>query len=188
MAVAFQHLVDSLQSEICSQLHQTVINILHIVVVVDVEGVLHYNPACVNVVVEEESGDSCLNLTIDDCPVYRCCATILRQQGCMNIECAETRHRPYHLRKHAERHYHLEVGIIGTQGFNKLRVFHPDGLQNRDVLAHRILLYKRRLERVLMTAHGFVGLGHHGNDVIASLHEFAQRTDGKLRSTHEHYT
>ena len=47
-------------------------------------------------------------------------------------------------------------------------------------------LYGRRLEAVLMAAHGFVGLRDHGHDLIAILYQSTKGSHGKLRRSHEY--
>ena len=112
MSVALHDALESLYADIGTEVHQSVIHVLHVVIVVDVEWQLHYNLSCVDVVVEEEGGYSCASLAVDHSPVDRCCTAILRQKGCMHIKRTVFWHIPHHLGQHAEGHYHLKVGIV----------------------------------------------------------------------------
>ena len=58
---------------------------------------LEDDAACVDLVTQEESGGTSLGFAIDHCPVDRGCTSVLRQEGCMEIEGAKARHCPNHL-------------------------------------------------------------------------------------------
>ena len=104
----------------------------------------------------------------------------------MHIEGAILRHRPYHLRQHAEGYYYLQIGLIAAQLLHKLRVFHLHRLQHWQALRKRILLYLRWLQRVLMSAHRLIGLGNHSHHVISALYQALEGFHRKLRGSHEY--
>ena len=112
-------------------------------------------------------------------------ATILGQQGGMDIERAETGHGPHHFGQHAESHDHLQVGLIGTKLLQKIGVFHLHRLQHRYMVLQGILLDLRGLQRVLVSAHWFVGLCNNGHHMISSLNKGIECADGKLGSAHK---
>ena len=92
VSVCGNDLLESLYGNVCAESHQSVIDIFHIVIVGNVESLLHDYSACVNVMIEEECCYASLLLAVYYCPVYRSCTTILRKQSCVNIESAEARH------------------------------------------------------------------------------------------------
>ena len=168
-----------------TEVHQSVVDILHIGIVGNSERLLHDDASGVDVVIEEEGGDTSLRLAIDDSPVDRRCATILRQQGGMHIERAETGHGPHHLGQHAESHHHLKVGTEATQLLHELGVFHLDRLQHGQALLQGILLDRRRLQRVLMASYGFVGLSNHSHHIISAFYEALEGFHRKLGCSHK---
>ena len=136
--------------------------------------------------VEEERGDTCLRLSVDDGPVDGCCPTVLWQQGGMDIEGAETGHSPHYFGQHAEGYNHLQISLIATQFLNKIRVFHLHWLEHGDVVCQGVFLHLRGLEGVLMTTYGFVGLGDHSNDLIVVFHQCFQGANRELGGAHEY--
>ena len=187
MSSTFQYLVDGLNGYLCAEHHQPVVDILHVVEVFDFKGFLHDDAPRIDVVVKEERGDACLSLAVDDRPVDGSRTTILRQQGRMHIESAETGHGPNHLGQHAESHHHLQVSLVSTQLLHKFRVLHLYRLKHGQSHRQRILLHLRGLQHILMTAHGLVGLGNHSHHVITAFHQTFQGSNRKLGRSHEHY-
>ena len=112
-------------------MHQPVVNILHICRLRNRKTFLQDDATGINIVVEEEGGNTRLLLAINHCPVDRRRTAILRKEGCMHIKCTIFRHRPNHLRQHAESNYHLQVSLIRTQLLHKVRVLHLYRLQHR---------------------------------------------------------
>ena len=186
MAVGGDDAFQRLQADIGTEAHQSVVDILHIGSIGNVEGQLHDNTPCIDVMVQEKSGDACASLTIDDCPIDGSSATILRQQCRMHVERAVSRHGPHHLGQHSESHHHLQVGLISTQLLHKLRVFHLLWLQHGQAMLHGILLDGRRLQHRAMPPHWLVGLSHHCHHVISILHHCPKRLHRKLRRSHKH--
>ena len=103
----------------------------------------------------------------------------------MNIEGTKARHIPYHLRQHAESHYHLQVSLIRAKLLYKLRVLHLHWLQYRQTVLYSILLQLRRLQRILMSAHRLVWLSNHSHYIITALYQALEGFHRKLRGSHE---
>ena len=61
--------IERLQTDVGTQLHETVIDILHVSIVRNGERLLQDDASCVDVVVEEERRDTRQTLTIDNGPV-----------------------------------------------------------------------------------------------------------------------
>ena len=167
-------------------MHQTVVDVFHISRIRDIEGLLHDHTTCINVLVEEESGDTRLLLAIDDCPVDGGSTTILWQQGRMNVEGAVFGHIPDHLGQHPEGDHHLEIGLIATQLLDERRILHLLGLQHRELVLQCIFLHFRGLCLRLMTSHGLVRLCHNSHHVVLVLYQRLQRLYRKLRRSHKH--
>ena len=186
MTAALDDAVDGLDGHVGAESHQSVIDILHVGIVGDVERPLHDDAARVDVVVEEEGGDTCLTLAIDDCPVDGRGSAILRQQGGVDVERAETGHGPHHFGQHTESHHHLQVGVVGAQLADKRRVLHLFGLQHGQTVLQRVFLYFRWLQYTAMASHGLIGLGDNGHHIVSALYEPLQGADGKFGRTHEY--
>ena len=105
----------------------------------------------------------------------------------MDVERAQLWHVPHHLWQHAEGHYHLQVGIVGTQLGNKVGILHLLRLQNGQTLALGIHLDSGGLQHRAVPPHGLVWLGHHSHHVVAVVNECFQRGHGKLGRAHEDY-
>ena len=103
----------------------------------------------------------------------------------MHVERAKAGHRPHHLGQHAERHNHLQIGVIALELGQEVGVFHLHGLQHGQVVGLGILLHLAGLQMVLVTTYGFVGLRNHSHHVIAAFHQAAQSAHSKLGGTHE---
>ena len=93
---------------------RAVVHIAHIVGRKDFDTFLCDDVAGVYFMLEEESRDPGLRVSVDDSPVDRGCATVAREQRSVEIECAEARHSPYHFRKHAEGDDDKQVGVERT--------------------------------------------------------------------------
>ena len=166
-------------------MHQPIVNILHICRLRNRKTFLQDDATGINIVVEEEGGNTRLLLAINHCPVDRRRTAILRKEGCMYIKCTIFRHRPNHLWQHAESNYHLQVSLIRAQLLYKLRVLHLYRLQNWQTLGKSILLHLRRLQRILVSAHRFIGLGNHSHHIITTLYQALEGFHRKLRCSHE---
>ena len=120
-------------------MHQSVIDILYVCIIGDVEGQLHDDATGVNIVVEKEGCDTRLGLTVNHCPIDGSRTTVLGQQGGMDIERAILRHRPYHLGQHTEGNHHLKICLVGAQGLQEGRVFHLLRLKHRQTMFQTVL-------------------------------------------------
>ena len=140
VAVGGEDEVDGVGAELGAELHESVVDILYVGIVGDGELALGDDATGVDVVVEEEGGDAGEGLAVDDCPVDWRCATIVGEQGCMDVECAEARHCPHHFGEHAERYDDLEVGIVAAQLLEEVLVLHLQGLQHWQTVGKGVLL------------------------------------------------
>ena len=123
---AFQRL----QTDLRTQVHQSVVDVFHIGAVRNVEGLLHDDAPRIDVLVEEEGRHTRLCLTVDDRPVDRGRTAILGQEGRMYVEGAVFRHIPHHLWKHSESDNHLQISLIAAQFLYKVRILHLLRLQD----------------------------------------------------------
>ena len=114
VAVGREEEVDGVGAELGAELHESVVDVLYVGIVGDGELALGDDATGVDVVVEEEGGDAGEGLAVDYRPVDGCCATIVGEQGSMDVECAEARHSPHHLGEHTEGDDDLEVGIVAA--------------------------------------------------------------------------
>ena len=124
MAVGIDDALQGVDTYLRTKVHKSVIHILHVIIVEDVEGLLHNHATGIDVMVEEECGDSRACLAVDYRPVDGSGTAVLWQQGGMHVECAVFGHCPHHLGQHTECHYHLQVGIKGAQLFHECLVLH----------------------------------------------------------------
>ena len=121
-------------------------------------------------------------VSVDHCPVYRGGASVLRQQGGVEIECAQTWHSPYRFRKHSEGDHYEKVRIPALEGFEEFRIFEGYRLEDRDVVACGIFLY-RALMYLESAAAGLVRNGYDPDYVVSVTYQGIERCDGKFRST-----
>ena len=142
---------------------------------------------CINLVLKEEGGYASLLVTVYYCPVNGSGTAILGQQRTVQVKGAQTRHAPYNLGEHAERHHNLQVGIQGRELINESGILKLFGLQDRYPLLYRIFLYGAALEHAAMTAHGFIGHGNHTYYIIVLLNKPLQCKLGKLGGSHKYY-
>ena len=186
IAVTFQQQVDSLQCRLCTEHHETVVDIFHISIVGHGKRLLHDDTPRIDVMVEEERCNARLRLAVDDRPVDRCCTTVLWQESGMHIERSEPGHGPYHLGQHAESHHHLQVCPVGAKLLHELRIFHLDRLKHGQVLRQGILLNRRCLQCVLMSSYRFVGLRYHSHHIISTFYKALEGFYRKLRCSHKY--
>ena len=146
-------------------------DVFGVVRVGDVDGNAAYDSASVDVVVQEESGDAGLRFAVDDGPVDGSRPTILRQQGCMEVESAVWRHVPDHFREHPKGNDNLQVGIPSPQCLQKFLIAKPLRLQHGQPLLQGILFHSRCCKRSLMAAYGFIGHGDHSDHVVAAFYQ-----------------
>ena len=187
VAVGREDEVDGVGAELGAELHECVVDVLYVGIVGDGELALGDDATGVDVVVEEEGGDAGEGLAVDDSPVDWCCATIVGEQGCMDVECAEARHCPHYFGEHAERDNDMEVGIVAAQLLEEVLVLHLQGLQHGQTVGKGVLLDGRGAQHGGVATDGFVGLRHDSHYVIAVLYKSLERANGKLGCSHEHY-
>ena len=166
-------------------MHEAVVDVAHGVGVGNGSGHAVDDAACVYFVVEEEGGNASFCLAVDDGPVDGGSTAVLRQQGGVEVEGAHGGHGPDDLGQHAEGNDDLEVGMVAAQLLQKGFVLQAFGLQDGEAHREGILLDGRGLQGVVVAAHGFVGHGDHGDDVIVVLNEFLKGLHGELGSAHE---
>ena len=124
-----------------AQQHQAVMHRLYIVGAGDWHPALLDDVARVNLVLQEESGHTRLSITVHHRPVDGRGTTILGQQRSVQVEGAQRRHGPHHLRQHSEGYHDVQVGPDGAQLVHKLLVLEVHGLQQGQTLCHGILLH-----------------------------------------------
>ena len=185
-AVALENKVNGFHGYVGTELHQAVIDVFCIGVFGDGEALLKDNAPRVDVLVEEECGDSRFGFAVDDGPVDGGRTAILRQQCGVDVERAHTWHAPDYFGKHAEGHHNLQVGLIGSQLLCEVGVFHFYGLKHGNIVLQCISFHRRGLQIVLMTSDGLVGLGHHGHHIVSAFNQSFQCAYGKLGGSHEY--
>ena len=131
---------DGLHHKACAHIHEPVVDITCGVGVLDAAFLTENDASGVNVMVDHERGDSCHPLPVDDCPVDRGCAAVLRQQGGVEVEGAELGHRPYLLGKHPESHDDEQVRFPGTQRLQEFWILQLHRLQDGDAVLDGELL------------------------------------------------
>ena len=83
--------------------------------------------------------------SVDDRPLDRCCPSVLRQKGSMDIDTAKARHFQYFFGQDLpESRYHKQIRIILLQLCYRFRPFDSLRLQNRDLMLHGAYLDRRR--------------------------------------------
>lgn len=132
---------------------------------------LQYDSSSINVLIKEEGGNSSFRFSVYNSPVDRCSPAILWQQSGVNVKRSHTWHCPNYFGKHTESHHNLQIGLIRCQSLYKVRVFHFYGLKYRNTVLYCILFHRRRLQMVLMSSNGFVGLGHYGYNIVSSFNK-----------------
>ena len=136
---------------------------------------------------QEESSDTSLRVTINDCPVDGSSSTILRKQRCMEIECAQPGHIPYHFRQHTEGNHNLQIRFPFAQCFHESLILQLFRLKQRQILFKRILFNGRILN--LMSASGrLIGHCYHAHNVITAFYQLAQSLHRKIGSAHIYYS
>ena len=97
----------------------------------------------------------------------------------MEVEGAIFRHLPNYSRQHPESHNDKEVGLIGLQNFQKLRVFQLFRLkQGQVVFQHG--LFDLGILYLPATTSGLVGHGDDGSDIIVSREDGFELRGGKF--------
>ena len=188
VAVMLLDELDGIDGCLRTKVHESVIDILYIGIVGDGEGALEDDPASVYLVVEEEGGDTCLGLAVDDSPVDGCGTTILREQGGMDIEGAVRGHSPNDLGQHTEGDDNLQVGTIAAKLVEELGVAHLLRLEHGDAMLEGILLDRGCLKHAAMSAHGLVGLGYYAYYIVTALNQSAESSYSKFGGAHEDYS
>ena len=88
----------------------------------------------VDFVLQEESGNTCFRITVDNRPIDRSSTTILGKQRSMQVKCPQTGHIPDNFRQHAESNYDLQVGFPFTQSLHKAFILQFLRLQQRQIM------------------------------------------------------
>ena len=127
----------------------------------------HDDSTLVDFLVEEEGGEARLSLPVDDGEVDGCCATVLGQEGGMEVEGAQSRHLPHYGRQHPEGHHDEQVGMVRGQLLQKRLVFQLFGLQQRQAMRQGDILHVGILY-LPATSGRLVGHGDDNSHFIAS--------------------
>ena len=176
--------VDSLGYQPRAKAHQGIVNHLGVVGVGDRITFLPDNTSGVDLVRQEKGGDASLRIAINDGPVDRRGAPILRQQRGVQVESAEAGHIPDHLWQHPEGHDDLEIGLIGTQRLEEGLIFQLDRLQDRQADRQGILLHGTCLKDAPVSSHRLVGHRDNGDHLITTFHQRPQALDRKVGRSH----
>ena len=137
----------------------------------------------VNVFVDHKGGHTRHLLPVDDRPVDRSGAAVLRQQGGMQVEGAQRRHGPHHIGQHPETDHDKKIGLESLEGFEEVRVTQLFGLQDGQALLYRIFLDGTFVHLEAASA-GFIGHGHHAHHVVFLLQEGVQGRHREFGGTH----
>ena len=166
-----------------AQQHQFVVDDTHVVRIGNGYPYLLDNLTGVNLMFQEESGDARFRITINHRPVDGGCAAILRKQGSMQVEGAQSRHVPYHLRQHAESNDYLQIGLPCTQRLHKSLILQLLRLKKRKIMFQCILLHRRKLE--FMSPSGrLVGHRNDTHHIVTSFYQTTKSLHRKVGSTH----
>lgn len=138
----------------------------------------------IDVVVEQEGGDTCLTLAIDEGPVDGSGSPILGQQRGMKVEGAQGWHGPYAFGQHAEGNDDKEVGTPSTQGVLELRVAQTLGLEQGELMLEGVL-FDGRLGDLEAATGRAVGHGDYADYAMPRLADGLERGNGKIGGTHE---
>ena len=137
----------------------------------------------VDVLVYHERGDAGDVLTVDNGPVDGGGATVLRQQGGVEVERAKLRHGPDGLRQHAEAHHYKQIGLPGGKVRKELRVLELFRLKQRQTMLQGVFLHCRFVH-LEASARRFVRSGYHAHNLVPGFDETVHRPHGELRRTH----
>ena len=175
--------LDCLDNQFRAHFHEPVMNIPHILILSDKALLPEHDSSGVHSLVNHEGGHTGSLLSIDDSPVDRGGTTVLRQKGCMEVECSQTRNLPDNFRQHTEGHDHEEIRFPCFQGVEELRVLQRNRLEDRDIVLHGVFLDGAFIHLQAPSA-GLVGNRHDSDNLKAVAYELVQRRHSKLRSTH----
>ena len=140
--------------------------------------------ACVDHLVDHEGRDTGEVLSVDDGPVDRGRAAVLRQKGGVEVERAHLGHLPDHLRKHPEADDHEEVRFPGRKGFEEGRILELVRLQDGNPVRDGVFLDGALVDLEPASA-GLVGHGHDAYHLVAApLGEGVERGHGEFRRAH----
>ena len=104
----------------------------------------------------------------------------------MDIHAAVRRKRKDLLRQDlSEGHNDDHLRRKSPQDLNKLRIPHPLGLINRNLVFQRLFLYRRHKDR-FPAALGLIRLRHHSRRLMAGFHQCFQRRHRKVRRSHKY--
>ena len=174
---------DGLQDQVGADFHQLVVQLAGRLVRPDAALLPQDDAAGVDVLVDHERGHARHLLAVDDGPVDRGGAAVLREQRRVEVEGAEFRHRPDFFREHPEGHHDEQVGLPGAQRLEEFRVLELDRLEHGDAVRHGVLL-DGALVDLEAAAGGLVGDGHHADDLVAGLDEGVERLDREFGRAH----
>lgn len=164
--------------------HHAVVDGSGVVLGVDGDAFLENDASGVDVVVEEEGGDAGFGVAVDYGPIDGGCATVLGQEGGMEVEGAHRGHGPDDFGQHAEGDDYLEVGPEGLELLEEGFVAQAFGLEYGDALAQGVLLYGAGLELVVMAADGLVGHGYDAHHLVALFDKTCERGYGEIGRAH----
>ena len=175
--------LDRLEHKLRAYLHQFVVHIACGVLRAYAAFVAHQDAAGVDVLVYHEGGHACELLPVDHGPVDGGRSPVLRQQGGVEIDGAEFRHGPHHLRQHAEGHHHDEVRLPGLERLEELRVLELLGLQQRKSVLHGVMLDCTFVHLQPASAR-LVGHGDHAHHLVFVAYEIVERCHREFRGAH----
>lgn len=185
--VSRRNAVYRLQYEPGAYRHQLFVECSHVVLVENRHLDLPQNGPFVDLVVQQEGCHSGLPLAVDDGPVDRGRAAVLRQQRGVEVERPQPRHGPDDLGQHAEGDDDPQIGAQLAHRIDELSGLQLLGLEDRQSQFAGGCLHVAFVH-LLPAAGGFVGCGHHRHDAVSSGNERAERRHGELGRAHEYDT
>ena len=159
-----------LDNHLGSDLHKTVVDVASRFVLSDQDVLAQDDSSCVYLLVDHESGRSGPGLPVYHGPVDRSRTPVLGQQGSMEVERAELRHRPHLFRQHSESHHDEHVSLVGFQFGQELRILEFDRLEHRNSTFDSELFH-RALTDFLPAPRRLVSHGHDSYDFIFPVKE-----------------
>ena len=165
--------------------HQLFVERAGVVLRKDRQARLREDGSLVDLVVQQEGRHARLPLAVDDRPVDRRGAPVLRQQRGVEVEGSQSRHGPHDLGQHAERDDDTQVGPQRPQRPDELRGLQPFGLQDRKPQLPGGGLHVAFAE-LPPASGGFVGGGDDAHDVVAPGDQRAERRHGEFGRAHEY--
>ena len=179
--------LDGLYDHLGSYRHQLVVDVAGSVRVTDEQVLPKDDSTGVDVLVDHESGRSGPGLSVDDGPVDRSCAPVLRQKGGVEVEGSQFRHCPDLFRKHPEGNHYKDVGLVGFQLFEEVRVLELQRLEDRDALLHGEFLDCAFVD-LLSASAWLVSHGDDSGHIVSVLQKCLERCHGEFRSSHVNYS